>query len=249
MPFKVIVLCCLLAIANAGPRVSNWMPPLISTVGFPNKVTRVVGGNNAEVGEFPHQISLQYILSGVMTHICGGSIISEKWILTAGHCVFGLGEVSSFFVKAGKHNIMLEEDSEQKALIEDIFIHENYTGSKTAIVFYAYVITRNVAPFDIALLKLKVPLKFNKRIAPIRLPAESGVEPVGYATVSGWGSISLTVNSTMPAILQKVKILIIDFKTCYAALLLSGEESKLHNTNFCTGPLNGGLGACQVKTI
>lgn len=44
---------------------------------------RIVGGHDAEPGQFPYQISLRNRNS----HTCGGSIIDEKWILTAAHCV------------------------------------------------------------------------------------------------------------------------------------------------------------------
>lgn len=45
---------------------------------------RVVGGVDANVGQFPHQVSLQR-QDG--SHTCGGSIISSTFILTAAHCV------------------------------------------------------------------------------------------------------------------------------------------------------------------
>ena len=43
---------------------------------------RIYGGHLVEK-QYPYQVSVQY--EG--THRCGGSIISEEWILTAAHCL------------------------------------------------------------------------------------------------------------------------------------------------------------------
>lgn len=44
---------------------------------------RIVGGAEIEISEAPWQVSLLRFNS----HTCGGSIISENYVLTAAHCV------------------------------------------------------------------------------------------------------------------------------------------------------------------
>eukprot|EP00063_Salmo_salar_P030861 XP_014005696.1 PREDICTED: transmembrane protease serine 3-like [Salmo salar] len=69
--------------------------------------TRIVGGNISEPGQFPWQASLH----DQNQHLCGGSIISPRWIVTAAHCVYGFatnpmlwavhGAISPWMVCAG----------------------------------------------------------------------------------------------------------------------------------------------------
>lgn len=55
--------------------------------------TRVVGGEEAAIEEFPWQVSIQRLRLGRVVpipewrHHCGGFIINPSWIVTAGHCV------------------------------------------------------------------------------------------------------------------------------------------------------------------
>lgn len=43
---------------------------------------RVTGGSSAVPGQWPWQVSI--VFDG--THVCGGSLVSGKWVLSAAHC-------------------------------------------------------------------------------------------------------------------------------------------------------------------
>lgn len=53
----------------------------------PREITdhRIVGGEEAEIENYPYQVSLRYITS----HTCGASILNNMTILTAAHCMYG----------------------------------------------------------------------------------------------------------------------------------------------------------------
>lgn len=97
------------------------MPPILPP--FSRSISsQVVGGKEAGVGSYPFIVSLQMFSQ----HFCAGSILNEKWVITAGHCVIAVPTLSILLVKAGKYNLQLIEDTEQTAKVVQAHIHENY---------------------------------------------------------------------------------------------------------------------------
>jgi len=48
---------------------------------------RINGGTTANAHDWPWQVLLLCRLGGSKIVICGGSLISNQWVLTAAHCV------------------------------------------------------------------------------------------------------------------------------------------------------------------
>ena len=60
--------------------------------GIPQRRSRVIGGTDADLNEYPWQVwfALEHN-NDWNTFTCGGSLISDSWIISAAHCFEGFG--------------------------------------------------------------------------------------------------------------------------------------------------------------
>jgi len=142
----------------------------------------ITGGYVAVPGSWPWQAYLVY--RGEFT--CGGTIISDQWIQTAGHCVYeGLNadgtlidpDPKDWKVVLGEFDDSDEDGWEQTFDVELAFLNPQYEDTET--------------DFDTGLLKVKGQIEFNDWIAPACFPTPDQQFPAGQICItSGWGSIN-----------------------------------------------------------
>lgn len=84
--------------------------------------TKIIGGSPAARHQFPYQISIH--LNG--QHVCGASILTSHWVVTAGHCI--LGAASQMKVYAGLLHQRENHPDVQASRIARIIVHPYYRG-------------------------------------------------------------------------------------------------------------------------
>src|SRR5262245_41064052 len=74
----------------------------------------VIGGVASAPGARPWQAQLR--VPGY-SHYCGGSLVSPRWVLTAGHCVDGRSP-GDFTVTLGEHTLSTSDGWEQARTVD-----------------------------------------------------------------------------------------------------------------------------------
>ncbi|KAM5145535.1 coagulation factor IX [Mantella aurantiaca] len=165
-----------------------------------NSDVRIVGGTDSLKGEFPWQV---HFINKDGEGFCGGSVVNEKWIVTAAHCFIDI-RIGNFSVVVGEHNTAIKEGTEQYLEVVKIINHPTYDVGK------------NKYNNDIALVELEKPMVLNDYARPIcighkeftdRLPSI-----IPYSWVTGWGNVRYKGRPSVK--LQKLSVPYVDRATC-----------------------------------
>ncbi|XP_017028686.1 serine protease nudel [Drosophila kikkawai] len=186
---------------------------------------RIVGGSYSTALQWPFVVA---IYRDGKFH-CGGTIYSERWIISAAHCVINFGKYF-YEVRAGLLRRSSYSPATQIQPVSHVVVHQAYERRSM----------RN----DLSLLRLARPLHFNRWVKPICLPDKGrttlgedwiwGPEEHTLCTVVGWGAIREKGPSSDP--LRQVVVPI--RKRCT-------DPEDQASEDICAGDPSGGRDACQ----
>ncbi|XP_047499104.1 transmembrane protease serine 9-like [Penaeus chinensis] len=183
--------------------------------GVARRSSRIVGGAETEVGEYPWQVGLY--TTRLQTPYCGGSLVNNLYVVTAADCV---DDVADFQIILGEHDYT-KVSRVYVRTPDQVSIHPNYNA-----------LTKDN---NIAVVRLSSPINLNADIPvkPVCLPDPSADFSGRTAVATGWGLMA--EGGLESPVLREVELTVLSEADCPA-----GSSSTL-----CAGEPEGGKGTCN----
>ncbi|XP_030246552.1 chymotrypsinogen A-like [Drosophila navojoa] len=156
---------------------------------------------------------------------CAGSLISDLYVLTAGHCVEGLAtELIQVHLLEFNRSASAAQVLERRA--EHVTLHELYKPYRL--------------DHDIALIRLDRPVSFEQRLRPVCLPSASASYDGEWAKLTSWSGPRQSAAFGVPS-LQEVAVLIISQAECHR----TSSSSSSIDTMLCATCMGA---ACSIDS-
>ncbi|XP_034298726.1 neurotrypsin isoform X2 [Pantherophis guttatus] len=184
---------------------------------------RIIGGKNSLRGGWPWQVALRIKSShGDGRLLCGATLISSCWVLTAAHCFKRYGNNSrNYVVRVGDYHTLVPEEYEEEIGVQEIVQHPEYRPDNS--------------DYDIALVRLQGPHKqctrFSAHVLPACLPfRRERPQKASNCYITGWGDTGRAYSRT----LQQAAIPLIPKRICEERY-----HTKFTGRMLCAGSLHG----------
>ncbi|XP_010643952.1 enteropeptidase [Fukomys damarensis] len=185
---------------------------------------KIVGGTDAKEGAWPWLVGLSY--NGNL--LCGASLVSNAWLVSAAHCVYGRNlDPSKWNAILGLHDSTnLTSPHIESRLIDQIVINPLYN--------------KRIKDSDIAMMRLVFKVNYTDYIQPICLPEENqDFLPGRNCSIAGWGR--LESEGPTVDILQEANVPLLSNEKCQQLM----PEYNITQNMICAGYEEGGTDTCQ----
>uniref|UniRef100_A0A6I8RK46 Peptidase S1 domain-containing protein n=1 Tax=Xenopus tropicalis TaxID=8364 RepID=A0A6I8RK46_XENTR len=224
----------ILLLVNCFGKLHTLFSSLLPECGMRQQLTRIMGGQNAQQGAWPWQARIQGNDGG----LCGGSLVTTKWVISAAHCFNSSNPPSFYTVYLGSYQTSVPNANEVPMTVKRFMNHPNYTSPDKG--------------FDIALVELSSDVNYTLYIQPVCLPSIGVSLLTGLQCwVTGWGNIASNGEYLPePNTLQELAVPLIDNQQCNTLLQTpssTGQSSSfvILNDMLCAGYIDGSKDSCQ----
>ncbi|KAK7865608.1 hypothetical protein R5R35_012683 [Gryllus longicercus] len=208
----------------------------------------VVGGQLALEEEFPYMVAIGYLrgsnsAGGNLVWGCGGSLISDRYVLTAAHCItdaqrFNLRPAA---LRMGVNNLTQGPQLPTDYSVANVTLHPRHRG--------------DLKYFDLALVRTDRPVSFTARQQPVCLEApDTRIDARTRLVAAGWGAVDPEGIDRSDS-LKKANLRVVEMEECRTfiqqrrdlprglddTMICAAEPQRQADT--CTGDSGGPLAA------
>ncbi|XP_073459288.1 neurotrypsin [Aquarana catesbeiana] len=221
---------------SAGPKESSLVCGLRLLHRRPK---RIIGGRNSLRGGWPWQVALRLKSSHSDGRLlCGATLISSCWVLTAAHCFKRYGNSTrNYVIRVGDYHTLVPEEYEEDLGIQQIIIHKDYRPDGS--------------DYDIALIRLDGAsdqcVTFSSHVLPACLPMrrERPQKTASNCYITGWGDTGRAYSRT----LQQASVTLLPKRICEerykgrftGRMLCAGSPPEQKHVDSCQGDSGGPL--------